>query len=169
VTTIRDAAREDFAAILALNAESVHFLSPLSAERLEALHRSAAYHRVIEIDGAIAAFLLAFREGAPYDSPNYLWFVERYPAFLYIDRIVVAVSHRGGGFGAMLYDDIGAFAARSGAPWLTCEFDIEPPNPGSMRFHERTGFSEVGTQWLGGGKKRVSLQAKRIGVGASRP
>jgi hypothetical protein len=89
VTTLRDARREDFAAILALNAESVHFLSPLTAERLDALHRAAAYHKIIEIDGEVAAFLLAFREGAPYDSPNYLWFAERYPEFLYIDRIVV--------------------------------------------------------------------------------
>ena len=160
----RDATPADFPAILALNEDWVHFLSPLTAERLEALHRSAAYHKVVEIDGTVAAFLLAFREGAPYDSPNYLWFLEHYPHFLYIDRIVVAPSHRGGGFGAMLYDDIAAFAARSGVPWLTCEFDVEPPNPGSMRFHERMGFAEVGTQWLGGGKKRVSLQAKRIAI-----
>ena len=160
---IRDAEPRDFAAVLALNDESVHFLSPLGAERLEALHRSATYHKVVEVGGEIAAFLLAFREGAPYDSPNYLWFVERYPRFLYIDRIVVAPTHRGGSFGAMLYDDIAAFAAKSGASWLTCEFDIEPPNPGSQRFHERMGFREVGTQSIGGGKKRVSLQAKEIG------
>ena len=165
MTTIRAARREDFAAILALNAESVRFLSPLTPERLDALHRAAAYHKVVEADGEIAAFLLAFREGASYDSPNYLWFAGRYPAFVYVDRIVVAPSHRGGGFGALLYDDIAAFAAKTGAPWLTCEFDIEPPNPGSKRFHERMGFREVGTQWLGGGKKRVSLQAKAIAAG----
>jgi uncharacterized protein len=159
---IRDARHEDFETILALNAESVHFLSPLTRERLDALHRSAAYHKVVEDGGEVAAFLLAFREGAPYDSPNYLWFAERYPAFLYVDRIVVAPSHRGDGLGALLYDDIAAFAAKIDVPWLACEFDIEPPNPGSMRFHERMGFREVGTQWLGGGKKRVSLQAKAI-------
>jgi uncharacterized protein len=162
VTTLRDARREDFAAILALNAESVHFLSPLTPERLDALHRAAAYHRVIEIDGEVAAFLLAFREGAPYDSPNYLWLAERYPAFLYIDRIVVAPAHRGARLGVALYDDIIAFASASDVPWLNCEFDLEPPNPASERFHARMGFAEVGTQWLGGGKKRVSLQARAI-------
>jgi predicted GNAT superfamily acetyltransferase len=162
--SIRRAESADFAAVLALNEESVNFLSPLSAERLEALHRSAAYHKVVDADGEIAAFLLAFSEGAPYDSPNYLWFVERYRRFLYIDRIVVAPAHRGAGFGARLYDDVAAFASRSGAPWLTCEFDIEPTNPGSMRFHRRMGFSEVGTQTIGGGKKRVSLQAKPIPI-----
>ncbi len=162
MTILRDATSGDFVEVLALNDESVHFLSPLGSDRLVALHRSAAYHRVVEIGGEIAAFLLAFREGAPYDSPNYLWFVERYPRFLYIDRIVVAPMHRSRGFGAMLYDDIASFAAQCGAPWLMCEFDIEPPNPGSMRFHERMGFREVGTQAIAGGKKRVSLQAKQI-------
>ena len=159
---LRDARREDFAAILALNEESVRFTSPLSAERLDALHRVAAYHRVVEIDREAAAFLLAFREGAPYDSPNYLWFAERYPQFLYIDRIVVAPAQRGARLGIALYDDVIAFAAASRVPWLTCEFDVDPPNPASMRFHERMGFGEVGTQWLGGGKKRVSLQARAI-------
>ena len=159
---LRDAQPVDLSAILALNEASVRFLSPLTSARLEALHRSAAYHKVVDIEGEIAAFLLAFREGAPYDSPNYLWFVERYPHFLYVDRIVVAAAHRGSGFGAMLYDDFAAFAARTGAPWLTCEFDIEPPNPASMRFHERMGFGEVGTQTIGDGKKRVSLQVRRI-------
>jgi predicted GNAT superfamily acetyltransferase len=162
VSGLRDARREDFAAILALNEESVRFTSPLTAERLDALHRAAAYHKVVEIDGAIAAFLLAFREGAPYDSPNYLWFAERYPVFVYIDRIVVSPAHRGARLGVALYDDIIAFAAASRVPWLTCEFDIEPPNPASERFHARMGFGEVGTQWLGGGKKRVSLQARAI-------
>jgi predicted GNAT superfamily acetyltransferase len=162
VTSIRDAECSDFAAILALNEESVHFLSPLGADSLERLQRSAAYHKVVDVDGEIAAFLLAFREGAAYESPNYLWFAARYPRFLYIDRIVVAPAHRGAGFGAKLYDDIAAFAARSSAPWLACEFDIDPPNPASMRFHERMGFHEVGTQTIGGGRKRVSLQAKAI-------
>lgn len=160
--SIREATREDFAAVLALNQESVHFLSPLTPERLDALHGQAAYHRVVEVDGAVVAFLLAFREGAEYDSPNFVWFVERYPRFLYIDRIVIAPSQRGAGLGVLLYEDIAAFAAQAGVPWLTCEFDIEPPNPVSMRFHQRMGFREVGTQWLGGDKKQVSLQAKVI-------
>ena len=159
---LRDASREDFAAVLALNEASVEVLSPLSAERLEALHGQSAYHKVVDAGGGIGAFLLAFREGTAYDSPNYRWFDERYPAFLYIDRIVVGSAHRGSGLGAMLYEDVAAFAARERVPWLTCEFDIEPPNPASMRFHERLGFREVGTQWLGGKKKRVSLQAKSI-------
>ena len=156
---IRDAATHDFPAILALNAESVHFLSPLDEARLLRLHAQAAWHRVVEIDGAVAAFLLVLRDGADYDSPNYRWFAQRHARFLYIDRIVVAADRQGRGLAAMLYDDLFAFAKTAGVETLTCEFDLDPPNPASAKFHARYGFREVGTQWLGGGKKQVSLQA----------
>jgi len=160
---IREAIVDDFPAILALNAESVHFLSPLDAVRLRHLHAQAAYHRVVEHVGRVAAFLLAFREGADYDSPNYRWFAQHYARFLYIDRIVVAGAARGLGFGAQLYDDILAFAAATNAARLTAEFDVAPPNPVSAAFHRRYGFREVGTQWIGGDRKQVSLQARELG------
>lgn len=159
---IRDAREDDFDRILALNAESVHFLSPLDKPKLRRLHTKAAYHRVVDSDGTISAFLLAFREGAAYDSPNFRWFVKNYRRFLYIDRIVVSPDSRGSGFGGLLYDDIIAFAAASDAERLTCEFDIDPPNPASAKFHARYGFREVGRQWIGEGKKQVSLQSRSV-------
>lgn len=161
-TSIRPAGERDFAAILALNTESVHFTSPLDAARLQHLHAQAAYHRVVDIDGVVAAFLLVFREGADYDSPNYRWFAQRHRQFLYIDRIVVSAAQQGRGFGKLLYDDLFAFARASGVREVTCEFDLDPPNPTSARFHARFGFREVGTQWLGGGKKQVSLQVRSL-------
>jgi uncharacterized protein len=164
---IRDAAADDFPAILALNAESVRFLSPLDAARLRDLHARAAYHRVAEVDGGIAAFLLAFREGADYESPNYRWFVQRYARFLYIDRIVVSAAHQGRGLGALLYADIIAFARANAVSPLTCEFDLDPPNPVSAQFHARFGFAEIGRQWLGGAAKQVSLQAREVAAGGA--
>ena len=159
---IRPAIAADFPAILALNAALVHFLSPLDRARLRLLHEQAAYHRVVEIDGGVVAFLLAFREGAAYDSPNYLWFAQRYSEFLYIDRVVVDPAQQGRAFGARLYDDLFAYARIAGVATVTCEFDLDPPNPGSQKFHARFGFREVGTQWLAGGKKQVSLQARTV-------
>lgn len=159
---LREAGEADFEAILALNAESVRFLSPLDAARLRRLHMQAAYHRAIEIDGRVAAFLLAFRESADYDSPNFRWFVNQFPQFLYIDRVVVAAAAQGRGLGARLYEDIIAFAAGHGVTPLTCEFDLDPPNPASERFHGRHGFREVGRQRLASGKQ-VSLQARAVG------
>ena len=65
---IRDAAEADFAAMLRLNVESEHFLSPLSLPQLQSLRAQAWYCRVIRIEGAVRGFLLALREGADYAS-----------------------------------------------------------------------------------------------------
>lgn len=159
---IRDARAADFPQILALNEASVHFLSPLTAARLEELHAQAAYHRVAESAAAVHAFLLVLREGATYDSPNYLWFLRRYPRFLYVDRVVVGDSVQGHGVGKLLYEDLFGFAATRGFDRITCEFDVDPPNLPSQRFHERFGFKEVGTQRVGASQKLVSLQAAEI-------
>jgi uncharacterized protein len=158
---IRDANETDFGQLLALNAESVNFLSPLDDARLRHLHKQAAYHRVVDDDGTIGAFLLAFREGADYDSPNFAWFSRNYPQFLYIDRIVVSMIVRGRGLGAQLYNDVIAFASASGVERLTCEFDIDPPNSASAKFHAYFGFREVGRQRVGD-KKEVSLQVRSV-------
>ena len=157
---VRDIAPDDAATILALNLESEAVLSPMDAVRYAHLLSQSAYARVVD-DGEVVAFLLAFREGADYDSPNYRWFAERYDTFLYVDRVVVAQSHQGRGLGRLLYDDLFAFARAAGVPCITCEFDIEPPNEASRRFHARYGFEEVGTQALPKGK-RVSLQLARL-------
>lgn len=155
---IRDAAPADFAAVLSLNAESEHFLSPLTPARLAHLHRQAQYHRVIELEAQVVAFLLVLGPGADYDSVNYQWFAKRHDRFLYIDRVVVSAARQGGSLGSALYNDLIAFAQQTRTAAITCEFDIVPPNERSRRFHARFGFREVGTQWVADGKKQVSLQ-----------
>lgn len=158
---IRPATSADLPAILEMNEESVHFLSPLTEKSLTRLHAQAAFHRVIETEEGIAGFLLAFREGADYDSPNYRWFAERYPQFLYIDRIALRPAYRGRRLADRLYDDLIAFAGATGVALIACEFNIDPPNPASRRFHERHGFREVGTQPLFNGTKIVSMQIRQ--------
>lgn len=156
---IRDAASADFAAILALNEESVHFLSPLDQAKLAALHPQLSYCRVVVIDKLPVAFLFALREGAAYDSVNYQWFAQRYAQFLYVDRVVVAASHQGGGLGRLLYEDLFEAGRQQGVSALVCEYDIDPPNETSRRFHSNYGFQEVGRQQVGVKSKWVSLQA----------
>ena len=150
-----------FADILALNAESVHFLSPLTPERLAHLHAHAAYHKTVLDGERVLAFLLAFAPGAPYDSVNYRWFDTRYDDFLYVDRIVVADAARGLGLASRLYRDLFREARARGHQRIVCEFDIDPPNPASERFHRGFGFREVGSQRLPGGKT-VSLQSAPV-------
>lgn len=160
---IRDAKIADFPAILALNLEMEQYLSPLDEELLSKLHGIAVYHRVLEMSpGEVVAFLLVLRQGADYASVNYRWFAERYREFLYIDRVVVAAAQQGKRLGQLLYDDLFAFAREQGMVAVTCEFDIEPANEASRRFHSRYGFREVGTQRVAGGKKQVSLQVAGI-------
>jgi predicted GNAT superfamily acetyltransferase len=159
---IRDARTADFDVILAHNEASVSLLSPLSPQRLAELHAQAALHRVAEREGQVVGFLLAFREGADYDSSNYRWFAERYPRFLYVDRVVVADAARGQRVGTLLYRDMFRFATASAVELVTCEFDVDPPNPASERFHARFGFHEVGRQWVADGRKQVSLQAASV-------
>jgi predicted GNAT superfamily acetyltransferase len=140
----RDADRRDWPATLALNESSVAQLSPMDEPRLAQLVRAACYFRVVEEGGVVAAFLLGFRKGADYDSPNFLWFDERYDDFVYVDRVVVDAAFRGRGLADRLYDDFEAFARGLGVGRVTCEVNVEPPNPVSLRFHERRGFREVG-------------------------
>jgi predicted GNAT superfamily acetyltransferase len=159
---IRDVAAADFPAVLELNLESVHFLSPLSRERLKALLPQSAYHKVLEKDGRIVAFILTFCAEADYDSPNFLWFKNRYSSFLYIDRLVVRDGFRNIGCGKLLYQDLMAYCRERKLPRITCEVDIIPPNPVSLRFHKAHGFEEVGSQWPYDGKKQVALMEKRV-------
>lgn len=155
---IRDAVRADHPAILALNLESEALLSPMDAARLLLLEQQAAYHRVAMGADGVAAFLLAFRDGADYDSPNYRWFAARYEHFLYVDRIVVSGQHQGHGLGATMYADLFEFARTHAIPRVVCEYYSMPLNQASQRFHARAGFTEVGTQWLPDGSKQVSFQ-----------
>jgi len=155
---VRNARPTDFPSIAALNADSESFLSPMNEARVERLHAWAAHHRVIQDDAQVAAFLLAFREGAAYDSPNYRWFSERYESFVYIDRVVVAPAHRGKGLATFLYLDVFAFAVKSGIETVACEFDVDPPNEVSRRFHDKLGFQEVGSHSYN--NKRVSMQTR---------
>ena len=156
---LRDVTRSDHPRILELNEASVQYLSPLTPESLQWLHDAAAYRRVVVDEGEIVAFLLALREGSAYESPNYRWFARTYDRFLYIDRVVVASRSRGAGIGRLLYADVFAFAGEAQVTRVTCEYDIDPPNDASRRFHEGFGFREVGTQSVAAGTKRVSLQA----------
>ena len=159
---IRDADEGDIAAIVALNEAEVRHTSPMDADRTRQLAPLSAYHRVATLEGRVVAFLLAMRAGAHYRNDNFGWFADRYPDFLYVDRIVVDASVQGHRLGSYLYADLFAFARESGIPRVTCEFNVVPPNEPSRLFHVRHGFVETGRQWLDDGRKQVSMQIAEI-------
>ena len=140
------------AAILELNNAHAQELSWLDRGRLAQLIAAAFLARRI---GHLDAFLLAFDQDAPYDSPNFLWFRARYPRFVYIDRIAVATSARGRGFARLLYRDLFDEARRRGHARVVCEVNLAPPNPASDAFHAALGFVEVGRGSIHDGSKTV--------------
>lgn len=143
--------------LLALNNAHAQELSWLGPARLEHLVREAFYARGI---GDLDAFLIAFDQDAKYDSPNFLWFRDRYPRFVYVDRIVTAASARGRGYAQRLYFDLFERAARAGHARVVCEINLSPPNPGSDAFHAALGFAEVGSAKIHGGAKTVRYLAR---------
>lgn len=159
---IRPAEARDLPEILRLNAEWEHVTSQLNSEALAHLHAHARYHRVAEVDGSVAAFLLALGPGVDYSSPNYRWFDDGSAGFLYIDRIIVSSAHQRMGLGDALYNDLLDFARGESLSRLVCEVDVEPHNAASDAFHLRRGFTEVGSQWIAQGAKRVSLRELRL-------
>ncbi len=91
-----------------------------------------------------------------YGSLNYAWFNQHYDAFLYVDRIAVATNHRDRGVGSALYRRAIAKANEHAVP-VAAEVNRRPPNPGSMRFHHRFNFVEVGTLDHGADKSVTML------------
>jgi uncharacterized protein len=138
--------------LLPLNNESARETSPLDAAKLARMIEAARVATFAEPD---AAFLLAFDQDAAYDSPNFIWFRQRFDSFLYIDRVIVGAAYRRSGLGRLLYDDLFRRAVRLCFPRIACEVNIRPPNPVSDAFHERLGFAEVGTATSRDGSKSV--------------
>ena len=162
MTVLRDAVKADYESIVRLNAAEERQTSAMSLMRLKQFVLMASYCRVALIDGAVAGFLLAFGEGSAYENDNYAWFSERLSDFVYVDRIVVGAEFGRKGIGNRLYSDLFSFARDRGIGTIACEYNIEPPNPASRAFHDKFGFREIGTQWVSGRTKQVSLQSVEI-------
>ena len=130
--------------------------------RLAELHALACYSKVIVDSGVVSAFVLAMSQDAHYANDNFAWFAARYPRFVYVDRIVVALGARGRRFGSVLYEDLFRYARTQAMPLIACEYNIVPPNEPSRRFHARFGFEERGTRWLANSRQQVSLQVATL-------
>lgn len=143
--TIRAATPADWPALVALNNSEVPKVGPLTVEDGEWF---LAHAEVLVVDGddAPAALLVLLTEGRAYASPNYRWFAERYERFAYVDRIAVRADQAGTGIGRALYDVAIDRARGAGRPVLAAEVNLVPRNDGSLAFHDRLGFRQVGEQ-----------------------
>lgn len=146
-------------ALLALNNAHAIELSLLDSRRLRLLVAEAFVARRIGEDDAM---ILAFDQDAAYDSPNFIWFRERYRRFVYVDRVVVAPRARGAGLARRLYLDLFERGLDAGHDLVVCEVNADPPNDASAAFHAGMGFVPVGSAALAGGAKTVSYLARPL-------
>lgn len=160
-TLIRDVREHELEAILELNNSVGPGILSLSMEQLRFCFAQAAYFRVADVDGKIVGFLIAYDEDSDYASSNYQWFRQRYPAFLYIDRVVVARAQRRAGLGRVFYADVTSFAEVR-RPLLACEVFLEPRNDAVLLFHGTYGFHEVGQRVMEETGTRVSMLIKEL-------
>ena len=158
---IRDVREHELDLVLALNNAAGPGILPMDAAKLRFFWENADYFRVAEKDGLLAGFLVALTQDAPHDSPNFLWFRERYPDFLYVDRIVIASSRRGAGVGRVFYGDVQSFAEVRVAR-LAAEVFMEGSSHPALLFHGSFGFREVGQHVMSGPGLRAAMLVKEL-------
>lgn len=148
-TDALDASPELLDALLGLNNAHAVELSWTDAPRL---HHLVGASFLAQSVGPADALLIALDQDATYDSPNFLWFRNRYARFVYVDRVVTAASARGRGLARKLYEGLIERALAAGHDRIVCEVNSDPPNPASDAFHKRLGFEPVGSAFLANGK-----------------
>ena len=163
-TTVRPLVAADAAALAVLNDAAAPAVPITAPEGLARLVELAGLALGLDRDGRLVGFVIAMLPGAAYESENYAYFEARGVDHLYVDRIVIDAAERGTGLGAHLYEVVFDTARQQGRREVTCEVNLDPPNPGSLAFHERLGFRSVGTQVTKGGSVTVALLAAPVGA-----
>ncbi|TDW29216.1 GNAT family N-acetyltransferase [Cryobacterium psychrophilum] len=155
----------DLPQVLTLNNAAVPAVNALDADSLAELVASAAHSVVITtVDDAatVLGFVIGFAPFAEYASENYRWFEARSNDFLYVDRIVVAPNARSQGLGEVLYGSVFQAAREVQAAEVFCEVNTFPPNPRSLAFHARLGFTAIGEHSTKGDTVVVALLAASV-------
>lgn len=151
--------------VRAVNAANVPEVGPLDEDRLALFAEAAPHFDVIEVDGVVAGLFVGLTEAMAYASPNYRWFDDRHDRFAYVDRIALQPEARGIGIADELYARFERWASETGRSVVCAEVNVEPPNPRSMRFHERRGFAVVGELAPYGTEERVAMVEKQVPSG----
>ena len=151
---IRGLSPDDIDAMWVINEEGLPGTGQVSPQDLAALLNLASLSLGAFDDQTLVGFVVCLPPKTTYASLNYAWLNQRYDAFLYVDRIAVAHEHRNQGVGSALYEQV-VSAAQDRAVPVAAEVNLKPPNPGSVRFHHRFNFAEVGK--LDHGEKAVMM------------
>ncbi len=132
--------------MLRINAASRPAVAALDRAELARLIAAGASAQVaISEAGELIGYLLVFARGAPYDGEEFRYFSAQLRGeFLYVDQLAVEAGWQRSGAGRACYQALIAEARSRGIAQLCCEVNTNPPNPGSLKFHQRLGFTAIG-------------------------
>lgn len=156
---IRPAILKDLEQIHSINESVLPHVNSIPISDFKEFIEISSFFSIVEIEGEIAGFMIVLDPHQNYDSENYSYFKETFTSFDYVDRIVISEEYRGKGLGTKLYQYL---FDNSKEERVTCEVNIQPPNPKSILFHQMLGFEEVNQHYSEGGKKFVTLMARNI-------
>jgi predicted GNAT superfamily acetyltransferase len=164
--SIRTLVPADVDQVLSLNAGAQPNVAPLDNAELARLRALPGVHLVAVQREVVLGYVLTFARDDPYDGEEFLTLRSLIPqSFMYIDQVVVLGSVKGTGLGRRLYGSLEHTALARGARFLCCEVNTVPPNPDSLAFHSRLGFSSIGSLATRDGRN-VTLLQKRLSVAA---
>ncbi len=165
---IREMQTHDFPAVMRMNNDNVPAVSFIELDELQEDIRLAEHALIVGSDSVDATggphgFCTTFASGIAEDlGVNYRWFAARYPSFVYLDRVVIDAPFRSQGLGELLYTEVQRRVRTADETDLfVCEVNLQPRNDGSLRFHTRLGFEQVGEQESKPGLV-VAMLAKRL-------
>lgn len=144
---IRAITEDDLGRVLEINQANVPEVGSIDADRLRFLVAESSVAVAVDVDGTIAGFCVVLPLGSSYDSVNYRWFASRYDDVAYLDRVAFDERFRRRGLGTALYAHVERrLSSLDRVDALALEVNVDPPNEGSLAFHARHGFVEVGRQ-----------------------
>ncbi len=136
-TVIRPIQPRDLDTIVDLNQAALEGVGPLDYEALALLVKESDQALVLDDAGEVGGFVITLPTGATYDSSRYEWFEDRLEDYVYLDRIVVAETHRRQGVASRLYDAI----EEADLPVALEVYDTNVP---SLEFHRQRGYEKLG-------------------------
>ena len=135
--------QNDVESIWLINEQGLPGTGQVSKQEVSDLLKLSALSFGAFTNGKLLGFMLCLSPKTNYSSLNYAWFNKKYEDFIYVDRIAVSPDQRDRGIGSKLYEKVISYSQENSIP-IAAEVNLNPPNPGSMRFHNRFGFEEVG-------------------------
>ena len=140
---LRELQNEDIYEIWEINEQGLPGTGKVNHDEIEALLVISELAIGVFENSKLLGFVICLLPGTNYGSLNYSWFNEKYDEFIYVDRIAVSQTHRNQRIGSLIYQKVVDYSKQHNLP-IAAEVSLVPPNPGSMRFHHRFGFTEVG-------------------------